>query len=156
MVRPCTPADEGPLLSLWETFDDLHCAHSSYYFRPPTQQERMDRHRRYLEENSFYLLYEYETRIAGFICGGWRQTPQVSLLRERFILELHGLCVSDEFRGRGFAKALIGAAVQEGRKRGVDDMEVHIWEFNTAVKDLMRDQGFRLISGKYGLSLGEE
>jgi GNAT superfamily N-acetyltransferase len=155
MIRPCCPADEASLLLLWEVFDDLHFDHSPYYFRKPSREERVRRHRKYRRENGLYLIYEHEGTPAGFVCGEWRQTPDVALLAERTVLELHAICVEDRFRDKGWGKALIEAAVRQAREKQINDVEAHIWDFNSSVINMMQNLGFRSLSGKYGLTLDQ-
>jgi len=154
MIRPARPGDRDALLVLWEGFDRFHASLSDYYFRTPAEEEVLARHTRYMErEDSLYLVHDSDGPLSGFICGQWRRTPQVCLLKERLILELHAVFVAGENRSDGICRALIEKAADLARRKGTDDVEVLIWNFNDRIQKIVREAGFRRISGKYGLPL---
>ena len=157
MIRPCISADEKSLLALWNGFDNYHCSLSDYYFQRPTADEQINRHQKYMDnKHSLYLLCEIEGEIIGFICGIWRKTPSACLVRERLILELHAIYIESENRNSGYGKLLIQEAVKKAKRRKVNDVEVHIWNFNSPVIDVIKELQFHQISGKYGLTIHEK
>jgi len=156
MIRSYKESDRISVIALWEEFDDHHVAMSDYYFRKPEKNELIARHNRYANQNGMlYMVSEEKGGIEGFICGQYRKTPSVSLLKERTILELHGICVGQKYRHRGLAGQLIGAVVDLAKREQIKDIEVMIWDFNDPIQNIIRSAGFRLISGKYGLTLNE-
>jgi len=156
MIRHCIDSDRDSLIALWEEFDDHHVVLSDYYFRKPERDESLARHNRYAtQDGALYMVSEKKGEIQGFICGQYRKTPLVSLLKERTILELHGICVSRMHRQRGLAGQLIGAVVDLAKRKKINDIEVLIWDFNDSIQHVIRSAGFRLISGKYGLTINE-
>jgi ribosomal protein S18 acetylase RimI-like enzyme len=152
MIRSVKGEDWAGLDPLWQTFDKSHYSQSDYYFHPPSETERLERHRRYLDrEESLYLLAEEKGLIVGFICGVRRTTAGVCLLQERKILELHGIAINQETRGQGWASMLIQKAREIAREEGLSDLEVAIWDFNLPIQRIVTDLGFKRISGKYAL-----
>jgi ribosomal protein S18 acetylase RimI-like enzyme len=145
-----------PILDLWKAFDDYHRDLSPYYFKQPTEEERVKRHKRYIENrDSLYLVCLIDDYIVGFICGQWRKTPNVCLLKERNILELHGIYISPDYQNYGCAGKLLDRAISLAHEARTDDIELFTWDFNEAVLKLLSNSGFKKISTKYGLSLHE-
>jgi ribosomal protein S18 acetylase RimI-like enzyme len=129
---------------------------SPYYFKKPTDVERVKRHERYLnDDKALYLVCLIDDKIAGFICGQWRKTPSVCLLKERNILELHGIYISPYYQNYGCARQLLDQAISLAQEVQTDDIELFTWDFNKAVVKLLSNRGFKKISTKYGLNLHE-
>lgn len=144
------------LLHLWRGFDDYHINLAPYYFKQPSELERIKRHNRYLEEkDSLYLVCLIDEKIVGFICGQWRTTPSVCLLKERNILELHGIYISPHYKNRGCARKLLEEVVLLAQNAHTDDIELFTWQFNEIIVKLLSNSGFKQISSKYGLRINE-
>lgn len=154
MIDYCRESDRAAILTLWSGFDRAHLTLSDYYFREPTHQERELRHRKYLEEdNSLYLVARFQERVVGFLCGKYRSTPTACLMRERQLLEIHGVFVQQEQRSKGIAKKLLERALFEAKEREMDDLEIFTWDFNDSLNRSLSQMGFTRLSGKYGVTL---
>ena len=58
------------------------------------------------------------------------------------LLGFNQLAVSPAFRRRGIARALVECVLEDARSRGISDVEVTSWPFNTDAHDAFRSLGF--------------
>lgn len=156
MIRPYIDSDKPALLNLWEEFDREHIRRSERIFRLPDAGERDRRHEKYAHgTDPLLLVCEDNGELSGFLAGQFRRTPDVALLRERTILELHAIYVEPRERDGDRSEALVRAALNAGKARCADEAVCHIWAFNTRAEALVERMGFSVMSRKYGIPLGD-
>ena len=61
------------------------------------------------------------------------------------MLEIQGLAVHPSFQRRGLARALISAAVEEARRRGVRQLRLRVLGPNAAARALYASCGFDVV-----------
>ncbi|MFI1070114.1 GNAT family N-acetyltransferase [Streptomyces puniciscabiei] len=128
-IRIAVPADEAELAALDRaTWSTLHAV------SPPPQGPFFDE--RHLPED--YLVAEADGRLAGYIRIG-RPTPLAS---NAHVLQIQGLAVAAQARGRGLGRALIRAAVEEARGRGARRLTLRVLGHNAPARALYASEGF--------------
>ncbi|MER6736615.1 GNAT family N-acetyltransferase [Streptomyces puniciscabiei] len=128
-IRIAVPADEAELAALDRaTWSTLHAV------SPPPQGPFFDE--RHLPED--YLVAEADGRLAGYIRIG-RPTPLAS---NEHVLQIQGLAVAAQARGRGLGRALIRAAVEEARGRGARRLTLRVLGHNAPARALYASEGF--------------
>lgn len=128
-IRIAVPADEEELALLdRSTWSTLHAV------SPPPEGPFFDE--RHLPED--YLVAEADGRVVGYVRIG-RPTPLAS---NAHVLQIQGLAVAEEARGRGLGRALIRAAVAEARGRGARRLSLRVLGHNAPARALYESEGF--------------
>ncbi|MGW7817898.1 N-acetyltransferase family protein [Streptomyces puniciscabiei] len=128
-IRIAVPVDEAELAALDRaTWSPLHAV------SPPPQGPFFDE--RHLPED--YLVAEADGRLAGYIRIG-RPTPLAS---NAHVLQIQGLAVAAQARGRGLGRSLIRAAVEEARRRGARRLTLRVLGHNAPARALYASEGF--------------
>ena len=128
-IRIAGPADEEGLALLdRSTWSTLHAV------SPPPEGPFFDE--RHLPED--YLVAEAAGRVVGYVRIG-RPTPLAS---NTHVLQIQGLAVAEEARGRGLGRALIRAAVTEARRRGARRLSLRVLGHNAPARALYESEGF--------------
>ncbi|MEU8890989.1 GNAT family N-acetyltransferase [Streptomyces sp. NPDC048442] len=78
----------------------------------------------------------------GGICGYVRLVPPTPLAANRHVLQINGLAVADEARGRGLGRALLRAAGDEARRRGVRRLTLRVLGPNAPARALYETEGY--------------
>ncbi|MFI2436902.1 GNAT family N-acetyltransferase [Streptomyces sp. NPDC018693] len=84
------------------------------------------------------LVAEAGGRPVGYVRLGF-PTPLAS---NAHVLQIQGLAVAEEARGRGVGRALIRAAVAESRRRGARRLTLRVLGHNTPARKLYESEGF--------------
>ncbi|MFF4979932.1 GNAT family N-acetyltransferase [Streptomyces sp. NPDC001046] len=147
-VRVAVPEDEAELALLdRRAWSPLHAVTPRP--QPPHPPFFSDRH-----PPQDCLVAEDGGRLAGYTHLG-SPTP---VLANRHVLQIQGLAVAEESRGRGAGRALLRAAVDEARRRGARRLTLRVLGHNTPARKLYESEGFAvegvlpeefLIDGRY-------
>ncbi|MER6573153.1 GNAT family N-acetyltransferase [Streptomyces sp. NPDC001093] len=128
-IRIAVPADEERLAALDRaTWSTLHAV------SPPPEGPFFDE--RHLPED--YLVAVADGRVAGYVRIA-RPTPLAS---NAHVLQIQGLAVAEEARGRGLGRALIRGAVEEARGRGARRLSLRVLGHNAPARALYESEGF--------------
>lgn len=91
-----------------------------------------------LEKGSFYLVAAEEDELLGWILLGSTKDP----FTDRLCGFIYELFVLEEYRGKGFSKKLMHAAIHYFKQEGYGDVRLSAWANNPAVK-LYEKLGFK-------------
>ncbi|MEV6111765.1 GNAT family N-acetyltransferase [Streptomyces sp. NPDC052109] len=128
-IRVAVPTDEEELAVLDRaTWSTLHAV------SPPPEGPFFDE--RHLPED--YLVAEAEGRVVGYVRLA-RPTPLAS---NAHVLQIQGLAVAEEVRGRGLGRALIRAAAEAARGRGARRLTLRVLGHNAPARALYEAEGF--------------
>ncbi|MER6027817.1 GNAT family N-acetyltransferase [Streptomyces sp. NPDC001851] len=131
-IRIAVAADEEELAVLDRTtWSTLHAV--SPPPEPPYEPFFDERHR-----PGDYLVAEAGGRLVGYVRLA-RPTPLAS---NAHVLQIQGLAVAEEARGRGLGRALIRAAVEEARTRGARRLSLRVLGHNAPARALYESEGF--------------
>ena len=145
-VRPAVPADEPSVRAVARSSFDFDRFHRD----PQIRAEQASRIKEEWAANffsgkrgSWMLVAEEEERLCGFV-------QLMSRDNDTVVIDL--IAVSSESRGRGVAKAMIGAAMANYLRRDAS-MYVGTQLANSPSIGLYQQLGFRLVSASYVLHL---
>jgi len=85
-----------------------------------------------------YLVAETDGRLAGYI----RLVPPTPLACNSHVLQIQGLAVDTWARGRGVARALLDAALEEARALGATRITLRVLGHNAPARRLYESFGF--------------
>jgi ribosomal protein S18 acetylase RimI-like enzyme len=85
-----------------------------------------------------YLVAETDGRLAGYI----RIVPPTPLACNAHVRQIQGLAVDTWARGRGVARALLDAALDEGRRQGATRITLRVLGHNDPARRLYESLGF--------------
>ncbi|MFE9168320.1 GNAT family N-acetyltransferase [Streptomyces kebangsaanensis] len=85
-----------------------------------------------------HLVAELDGRLVGYLRLG-RATELASNAHVRMV---RGLAVAEQARGRGVARALLRAAVEETRRQGARRLTLRVLGHNTPARELYESEGF--------------
>ncbi|MFI9263981.1 GNAT family N-acetyltransferase [Streptomyces werraensis] len=132
LIRPARPDDEAGLARLdRETWSPLHEVRAE----PPGPDEPFfhpacgpDAH----------LVAEHDGRVMGYV----RLGHPTGMPTNAHVLQIRGLAVAEEARGKGTGRALVRAAVEEARRRGARRITLRVLGPNTVARTLYASEGF--------------
>ncbi|GGP40859.1 GNAT family N-acetyltransferase [Streptomyces melanogenes] len=87
---------------------------------------------------SCYLVAELDGLVAGYL----RLVRSTRLDCNSHVRQIQGLAVADRARGRGVARALLRAAVEESRRQGARRLTLRVLGHNTPARKLYESEGF--------------
>lgn len=132
LVRPARPDDEDALALLdRETWSPLHEVRPAPpgpdepFFRPTCGPDA-------------HLVAEHDGRAVGYV----RLLRPTALESHAHVLQICGLAVAAEARGKGAGRALVRAAVAEARRRGARRITLRVLAPNTVARTLYASEGF--------------
>jgi ribosomal protein S18 acetylase RimI-like enzyme len=155
IVREATRADYDGLCALLAEADALHREGAPHVFQEP---EGPARERAYVEgliadPASAILVAQAGRRLAGAVCVFLRESPPVPIMVPRRYAVIDMLVVSASLRRRGIGRTLMEGAHAWAAARGVDTVELNVWEFNQAALAFYRALGYRTESRKMSVRL---
>jgi putative acetyltransferase len=100
-----------------------------------TAEELTERFRTALREDHVLLVLEHDDRIVGAV--GLHPTP----ISDVYSL---GMSILEEFRGRGWGRRLMDAALDAGRSRGIVKVELEVFPENARAVALYASSGFEI------------
>ncbi|MDT0549427.1 MULTISPECIES: GNAT family N-acetyltransferase [Streptomyces] len=131
IIRPAALADDATLADLdRRTWSPLHSVQP-----PPSPDAPFFTDRNRPEQ---LLIAEAEGRTAGFI----RLVAPTPLACNAHVRAIQGLAVDDWARGRGVARALLGAAYEEARRQGAVRITLRVLGHNAPARRLYESEGF--------------
>ncbi|MCM3811665.1 GNAT family N-acetyltransferase [Streptomyces sp. DR7-3] len=132
IIRPAVIDDETALADLdrrtWSTLHSVQPRPQPPYDRFFTLHNRVDE----------ILVAELGGHPVGYI----RLVPPTPLACNAHVRQIQGLAVDERTRGRGVARALLGAACQEARRQGATRITLRVLGHNTPARRLYASEGF--------------
>ncbi|HNY17338.1 MAG TPA: GNAT family N-acetyltransferase [Treponemataceae bacterium] len=160
MIREYRQSDRESMMELWRLFDRVHIDAMPERFREPSEEQRALRHDKYAagprdagRPSHFMLVAEEGGAVNGFVCGAIRETPDVALLVNSVVIELHAVYVRNGWRKGRVSAELVRRALSIGKENGAETAVCHIWNFNAAARRHVERLGFRGVSAKYEKSI---
>lgn len=143
-IREAKPADASGIVTLFGILDDLHTAGAPHQFRgssavPRSEQLVLDLMN---AADSAVLVAEVDSRVVGVLFVKLEATPDRMPFVPRRFAQIHDLVVAPEARGHGIGRALVRAAEDWALSRGVDAVELTVWEFNDAARRMYDQLGY--------------
>lgn len=155
-VRPARSEDYEAICALLSEVDAQHQAADPERFRSPSGPARP---REWLAdklaaEDAALLLAEDEGSAQGLVDVSEAPAPSSPLLAPRRYAVVDQLVVAAAQRGRGVGRALMDAAHAWALARGLEAIELNVYEFNEDARAFYAALGYETQSRKLGRSLG--
>jgi diamine N-acetyltransferase len=143
-IRLATVGDYEQLCSVWEIGDALHREALPHIFRssgePP--MDRANVQALIAGPNSAIVVADAGGEIMGVMTILEKLVTATAIKVPRRCVEIDNMAVKQSAQHQGVGQALIDAAVNWARGRGVTRLELNVYEFNEAATALYRGAGF--------------
>ena len=142
-VRPAGVGDDHALATLHPFVHEMHLARRPDYFKATRADEAAAWFRDQLGKptTAAWIAEDGGTPI-GYVLTFFHERAGNPFRRARRWCEIDQIAVDPAWRRRGIGRALIGAALEAARARGVGDVELFSWAFNVEAQALFRRFGF--------------
>jgi ribosomal protein S18 acetylase RimI-like enzyme len=147
-LRAARYTDYDALCALLEEIDELHREQHPEFFRQPPGPARSASYMRSLIADSkvgFFVAVEEEA-LVGCIIIAAHQTPDLPILMPRSYAVVDCVVVREAVRGRGVGRALMARGERWARERGLEAIELNVFEFNTAAQAFYEELGYEVVS----------
>jgi ribosomal protein S18 acetylase RimI-like enzyme len=143
-VRQATEGDYEGMSAVFAEVDALHAAALPDLYRPVVGPARpREFFAEYLaRDDAALFVAEQDGTIAGVVEVEVREAPDTPLHVPRRYGEVSTVVVRGVLRGRGIGRALMEAAERWARERGLDSLQLTVYEFNQAARDLYERLGY--------------
>jgi ribosomal protein S18 acetylase RimI-like enzyme len=129
---------------------DLHLAAAPAYFRQPEPGELAELFRNRLRQPEISVwIASVDDIPAGYAVSVARERPENVICVARRFYELDELAVSPAHRRQGVARALVERVLADSRERGISDVEITTWAFNSAAQSAFVALGFRPMTVRF-------
>lgn len=148
-IREATAYDFTCIDELFRQGDDLHHAGVPTVFkRPSTPARSSDFYQAWLDRPSEVVAFVAEDgdEIIGVLHAYIRQPPNFPLFRHRHYLQIDSMVMHEAYRHQGIGSMLLSAAETWALERGLDRVELNVFDFNRDAVDFYKNRGFRHLS----------
>jgi len=154
-IREAVTADYAAICDIFAEADDLHRQHLPHIFQKPPG---LARERDYIlgllaDENVGLFLAQVGSQVVGLVCVQARAAPDAPILVPRRYANVDSLVVKQGFRRRGIGRALMERAQAWAQAKGLDNIELHVWEFNQEAIAFYERLGYENLSRRMGKRL---
>lgn len=94
-------------------------------------------------ENKDILVAERDGIICGFACVQYVDKPENPFMNARKFYDIDEFGVDIKFRRQGVATEMIQFIKSDAKKRGMDKIELNMWEFNEGALAFYEAVGFK-------------
>jgi ribosomal protein S18 acetylase RimI-like enzyme len=158
IVREAAVADYAALLPVLAEVDALHRSALPHIVRAPEEPSPREEYVRGLIESpdSALLLAAGPTGIVGALVMRVAASPDSPLFVPRRVAVVDVLAVLEEARGCGIGRRLMAAAEAWARERGLDAVELTVWEFNAGARAFYDALGYATVMRRIAKRLANE
>ena len=144
LIRPATIGDYEQLCCVWEVGDTLHSEALPHIFRSPGEpsMDRTSVQALIAGPNSTIIVADAEREVIGVMTILEKLVTATAIRVARRYVEIENMAVKQSAQRQGVGRALIDAATDWARGRGVTRLELNVYEFNEAAAALYRGAGF--------------
>jgi ribosomal protein S18 acetylase RimI-like enzyme len=155
MLRAATHEDYDAVCMLYAEVANFHAQALPQIFRPI---EGPARSREFFErmianENAAIFVAEQRDMLIGMIRSEVRTAPDVALFVPRHYVVIDDLIVGERFRHQGIGQALVERVHLWTRDKGLAEVELGVWEFNTSARMLYEKLGYQTTRRTMGKSV---
>jgi shikimate dehydrogenase len=143
-VRLARPEDAPRISTLNGYVQRLHADVLPHYFKQPTATTFAAEYVLELlaKPDTVMFVVELAGAVAGYLYGDVAPAMETNATYtyERFYI--HHIAVAPDMQGHGCGSALLDAAKQEARRRGIPRLALATWDFNRRAQRFFEGQGF--------------
>jgi diamine N-acetyltransferase len=145
LLRAAIHGDYEALCALFAQGDHFHYQALPEFFR---SVEGPARSREFfaeilVNEDAALFVAEHEGTLVGLVRCNVMNTPQIPVLVPRRFVLIHDMVVDKSFRHQGVGQTLLERVHQWALEKGVNEVELGVWEFNVTARSLYEKMGYR-------------
>ena len=142
-IRFATQTDLPRVNELRRQVNDVHVAGKPEVFREGFCDELQQHlYTLFSQADHAVLVAETEKGIVGFACLKFVDRPASPYRKAQKYLDVDEFGVDESCRRQGIGRALFGAIRELARERGLDRIELNMWEFNEGALKFYESIGF--------------
>ena len=147
-IREADITEFTDLCGLFDEGDVLHRENLPHIFWKPKVPLWDEKFMRGLisDENIGLFVAETEDQVAGLVYAVVRESPPVPIFIPRRYAMVDNLIVKEKFRHAGIGRALMERIHEWAGEKGLDTVELNVWEFNKPAIDFYRKLGYETSS----------
>ncbi len=146
-VRPATKADYPFILGVFDELEKQHVEAVPEFFKPMTRAEQVKELDDIMsEEKARLLVAERGGEVLGVIHLALMKSDDYPVLKPRRWVKVRDIAVSRKHLKAGVGAALMAAAERWAKEKGVDTLELNVWEFNKGAFAFYQKMGFETAS----------
>jgi len=144
-VRPAKKQDHPAVERLLRQIAQLHADLRPDVFRPASQKYDTKRYCGLLRDPDTPVLIAQNEQgeVLGYAMLQVKSVDGHPVLLSRRFLYIDDLCVDEAMRGQGIGAALMEAVRALARERGIEKLELNVWECNEGAVKFYERLGFR-------------
>ncbi len=153
-IRPATSTDRAAVARIADPVQDDHARALPARFRPAVSPLPMEHFHQLLTSRiSGILVAEAGGDIVGFVVLRVTDASPIPVYQPRRVTFIDMIAVDQTCRGQGIGKALMGAAMEWGRERSADELELSVHEFNQTAIAFYERFGLRTVIRRMSVPL---
>lgn len=158
ILRQARPDDYEAICILFAEGDEHHrVQHPELFQKPPGPAREKDYYLGLLmDENHLVLVAEENGNLLGAGVVLIRESPLNPVLVPRRYAVIDNLIVRSTARRRKIGQQLMERMHAWAEEKGVDSVELLVYEFNSSAQRLYEKMGYRVISRKMSVSLNRD
>jgi ribosomal protein S18 acetylase RimI-like enzyme len=143
-VRPAESRDAAAVAGLAQEVHAMHAAALPAVFQPPGARvlTPSDVERLAGRPGHLLLVAVRADAVVGYAHAEVQAEPETAYKRARTVLYLHAMGVAAAHRGHGIGRALLDAVRRAAAARGIPEVSLDVYAFNTATRAFYRREGF--------------
>ncbi len=143
LIRKAVIGDEGHLARLAQMVQNLHVAHRPDQFKTATVEDLTAWYRAQIDTSAAAIwIAEADGKGVGYALAAFQERPSSLFVQARYWCELDQLAVDPGWQRRGIASELVRAVLDDAASRGLAEVGLTVWEFNSAARALFGRLGF--------------
>ncbi len=144
MVRFAEEKDLERINELRKQVNDIHVEGRPDVFKSGFGMEIRELAKELLDgENSDIIVAVRDGVICGMVCVDYVHRPETPYGKARIFYHVQEIAVDEKHRRKGVAKELFDFVVADARKRGINLIELDVWEFNDSAIEFYQAVGFK-------------
>lgn len=149
-IREANEKDYEEICELFAELDAFHRVALPDVFQESAEQVRS---RKFIsdiisDKNAVLFVAETNFQIIGLINIEIRKSPDIPIMVPRKYAVIDAIGVKERFRNSGVGKALMKKAHQWALEKGVNQIELNVWEFNQGAIKFYEKLGYKNASRK--------
>ena len=143
-IHTASPSDLEGVYQVFLLSDNLHRqAHPEIFqqaFEPKSTKEYLMN--AILSKDAVVFVATHHREIIGGILAWVHHTPDNPAFVPRTYLNIDNLVVAQEFRRQGVGRALMEHMHQWSQARGIEQIQLTVWDFNQSAHQFYKDLGY--------------
>lgn len=149
-TREAKVTDFHQMLKIYKELDDIHrLEYPEIFIEPEGDVRPLEYIQNQIEVDDKYLvLAELDNQIIGFAECVVMESSTFPVLKKRQWVELNSLVVLKEYQSKGVGKILFNCVTNWSRKKGINRIELKVFNFNSIAREFYSKAGFKTIYSK--------